>query len=227
MDQDWTEIGKRSERKRRRQVLALLAVVMLCAGIWVSLQSRSSSSSDATDLATRGINGGRTVDTSPFELPEAESDGATTLPEEAFGTSVPETTTSTTYLAPVPTEVQLRATANISSLCGISQELRSFVNLQNDPTLDAEGLTKQLLANLDRYVEVAPADARDNVVTIRAAVQQIVGTLEAAGWNATDPQFTYAIESIGSSRPPYEDFLDVFTRVQAADDAVCAQQMQG
>lgn len=94
----WQEQGLRAERRRRLQVLALIAVVAAVAVVWA--YPRSGSSNEELSTAPGFEDSERSVDTAPFEQARPNGSGATTLPDSVID---PEAVDSTVTIAPPPT----------------------------------------------------------------------------------------------------------------------------
>lgn len=235
MDQRWTEAGRQAERKRRSQVLGLLALILACAGIWAHSQ-RDPTAPPQRLIGTKEVDGERTIDTNPFAL-AAPQDASpnTTIPGDLLpgGSDDPPiggSTQSTAANAPqitIPTQLRIQPTATIESLCGSTSSIASYFNLTTNPSLDARQLTSQLQANLLKWIDLAPPAYKDDLIAIKKAADDAIAVLAASDWRGTDPAFRAKLSAIQKGLAPYQGFSGNFQRLIEIDQRQCNSEQQG
>jgi len=201
----------------RARTVAFIAVVAIAVGLSAFFVTRNTRQEVRVDTAASpGFDGSdRGVDGSPFEFAEPTTTvGPTTIPggrpttRRATTTTTTTTTTTSTTTTTIPRRPILPDGGSITSVCGLDASITSLESLFIDPTLDVRGPLDVLVANLDRYVEVAEPEIREVVATIRLDIRRLAETIAAAGWQLEDAQVVLATQQIRSNEDPYQGYIN-------------------
>lgn len=196
VEQSWSEAGRQAAWQRRRRALGLVAVLLVCVGLW--LYAERPPASETEPVATEAADGERTLDTSPFERALPDNTGSTTIPGGVFGDDGSATSSSTsTTTAPIPTTTQttlpppvapeLQPASGIDDLCGMSRSLLSLGTLRTASAADVMATSTRVESALNRYIQVAPDDLRAEVERIHDVITGLTQRARAANGDLSGP----------------------------------------
>lgn len=177
---------------------------------------------------------GGQVDDSPFRLagptttegpttipgdPSTRGSGRTPLrpPSSRPEPTVVETTTTTT----VPTRPIAPDQSGIENLCGATASIASFGTIMTNPSIDVRTTTSALIRNLDRYVEVSPAELAEQMAYIRSVIQQIVETIRRNDYDVARPEVRQAVDDAANARPPFNNLIAATSELNAYELRTC------
>lgn len=134
------------------------------------------------------------------------------------------TSTTTTTAPPMPDpviagEFNLVDTASITSVCGMTSSVVSFFAAPD--VSRSMTVAPLLLANMDRYVEVAPGDLVGDVVEIRRVVQLLVDLYAEGGGQLEYPPLATVVEQLRVAQPPYDRVAQSLIRARAVERLLC------
>jgi len=153
----------------------------------------------------------------PFTVPKRTTTTPTTS-TTTTSTTLPPTTTTTTI---PPTAPILKPVDQITSLCGMSDSLRSFGTLLVNPSLSVQGSVDYIRIALDRYLQVAPEPTKVHVTNVRAMILFTADTVAAADFDLKNPTVQALVQNLGSGGGDYETFRQSVLFISNYNRLVC------
>lgn len=204
----WNDAGRDAARRRRLQVLGLVAVIVVAAAVWA--YGNRSGTASTEELSSRDVGGGRTVDTSPFNPAAADVTGSTTIPDGALEagdrngsttTSVVPSTTSTTI--PIP------AAPTNDPICGSATSILEALRIVTGPGGTSPGSLRLAAARFNEAAFALEATKRQDLQELIGLIRKVADEIPSA----TNPDQATAIfnQLLAPSDPALQPVSQEFT----------------
>lgn len=214
----------------RRVVTALALAVLLasCGG--------STGEVSTGDQPTPGYEATPpTIDDAPFEYPGAPRTGVPTTLSDGFFEDDPSTTISsttpptTTTTPPPPTTTSttiadapiVKRPEDVTDLCGFTDLILSFQRLPGRSPAETQRFAQELPPVMDRYIEIAPEEARADLRSVRTTLISLIGDLEASGWDARRDPFAARSSRLYEDPNADDAFVSRLIRINRIEDERC------
>jgi hypothetical protein len=216
-----------------RRVVTALALAVLLASC-----GSSNGEVSTGDQPTPGYEATPpTISDAPFEYPGGPRDGVpTTLSDGFFEDSTSSSTTTTsappppqTTAPPPPTTTSttiadapiVKRPEDVTDLCGFTDLILSFQRLPGRSPAETQRFARSLPQVMDRYVEIAPEEARADLRSIRTTLASLVEDLEASGWDARRDPFAARSSRLYQDENADDAFVARLRRVNGIEDERC------